>query len=59
MNKYTYDILSSDGYILLTITSHRYRWSDDAALQSLIPILDTVRKQYNDAGATLELHENL
>jgi len=52
MQKYTYDIVDSEGYVLLTVTT-QFVASEDAAYDSLIPILDAVRVQYGDSAAAL------
>jgi hypothetical protein len=47
MNKYTYNILDSEGYILLTVTSQFTNRSIDAeAKVSISPLLPVIAKQY-------------
>jgi type 1 glutamine amidotransferase len=47
MNKYTYNIVDSEGYVLLTVTSQfTNRSIDDEAKVSVSPLLPVIAKQY-------------
>jgi hypothetical protein len=53
MSKYDYYIVDSEGFILLTLQSQNFA-TEEAAFASLLPVLNAVREQYGDEGATLE-----
>ncbi len=47
MNKYTYYIVDSEGYVLLTIVSQNTNRSVDAEVEFLVrPLLPVIAKQY-------------
>ena len=52
MQQYDYHILDWEGYILLTVRTQPSA-TEDAAFASLLPVLNAVREQYGDHGATL------
>lgn len=52
MQYYYYDILDHEGYTLLTLKTKAFA-TEDAAFNSLLPVLNAVREQYGDDSATL------
>jgi len=57
MQQYDYYILDGEGYILLTVRTQPFA-TEDGAFASLLPVLNAVREQYGDHGATLDLASN-
>ena len=52
MQQFDYYILDGEGYVLLTLKSQHFA-TEDAAFNSLLPVLYAVREQYGDDSATL------
>ena len=52
MDFYYYDIVDQDGSILLTVKTSPQA-SEKDAFYSLLPVLNAVRKQYDDQALTL------
>ena len=52
MQQFDYYILDQEGYVLLTLKSQFFA-TQDAAFNSLRPVLNAVRKQYGNDSATL------
>jgi len=52
MQQYDYYILDNEGYVLLTLKSQFFA-SQEAAFNSLRPVLQAVRTQYGNDSATL------
>lgn len=52
MQQYNFFILDSEGCVLLTLKSQNFS-TEEAAFDSLLPVLNAVRKQYSDENAKL------
>lgn len=52
MQQFDYYILDHEGYVLLTLKSQFFA-TQDAAFNSLRPVLNAVREQYGNDSATL------
>ena len=52
MDFYYYDIVDQDGAVFLTVKTSPQR-SEKDAFNSLLPVLNAVRKQYDDQALTL------